>query len=122
MEIYYGVIVFIVGLLIGSFLNVCIYRIPRHESIAFGASHCTNCGKRIKWYDLIPVISFIILGGKCRNFKEKISIQYPLIEALNAIIYLCIYVFFKLSVITFLLCTISSILIVMLMIKLLKKG
>lgn len=109
--------VFIIGLLIGSFLNVCIYRIPRKESIAFGASHCTKCGSKIKWYDLIPVFSYIFLGGKCRKCKDKISIQYPIIELLNGVSYSLIYLLTGLSISTFLLCVLSSILIVAVMIK-----
>lgn len=73
-------IVFIYGLLIGSFLNVCIYRIPRHESIVFTSSHCVSCGTPIKYYDLIPVLSYVLLGGKCRFCKCAISPQYPLVE------------------------------------------
>jgi leader peptidase (prepilin peptidase)/N-methyltransferase len=72
-----AIITFIFGLIIGSFLNVCIYRIPRGESISYPPSHCTGCGKRIKPYDLFPVISYIILKGKCRSCGERISIRYP---------------------------------------------
>ena len=74
----YG-IVFIFGTLIGSFLNVCIYRIPLQKSVATGRSHCMSCNKNIKWYDLIPVFSFIFLRAKCRHCREA-SIQYPLIQ------------------------------------------
>lgn len=90
-------IIFIFGLLIGSFLNVCIYRIPRNESISYPPSHCTSCGTRIKWYDLVPVISYIFLKGRCRNCKEKISIRYPVIELLGGIIFLLLYVKYGLS-------------------------
>jgi leader peptidase (prepilin peptidase)/N-methyltransferase len=72
--------------MIGSFLNVCIYRIPRNESIAFPGSHCTTCGKPIKAYDLIPVLSFLFLGGKCRMCKETISVRYPLVELTTAVL------------------------------------
>lgn len=85
------VFVFVFGLIIGSFLNVCIYRIPRGESIAFPPSHCTNCNTKIKWYDLIPIVSYIILKGKCRHCGEKISIVYPIIEALNALLWVIAY-------------------------------
>ena len=74
---------FVFGLLIGSFLNVCIYRIPKGESIVFPPSHCPKCGAGIKWYDNIPVISYLILRGKCRNCGEKISPIYPLVELLT---------------------------------------
>ena len=72
------------GLCVGSFLNVCIFRIPREESIVTGPSHCMSCGERLKWYELIPVFSFLMQGGRCRHCKAKLSPQYPLIEAANA--------------------------------------
>ena len=68
----YGLIV-VLGLVIGSFLNVCIYRIPKEESIAFPPSHCANCKHKLMPIDLIPVFSYIFLRGKCRYCKEKIS-------------------------------------------------
>lgn len=85
------VIIFIMGACIGSFLNVCIYRIPRKESIVFPPSHCTNCNMRIKWYDLIPILSYVLIGGKCRNCKEKISIIYPLIELLLGVLFVLLF-------------------------------
>ena len=72
------------GLCVGSFLNVCIFRIPREESIVTGPSHCMSCGERLKWFELIPVFSFLMQGGRCRHCKAKLSPQYPLIEAANA--------------------------------------
>ena len=80
-------ICFIYGLLIGSFLNVCIYRIPEKQSVVVVRSHCMSCGKQIKWYDLVPLVSFLILRGKCRYCKAKLSWQYPAVEALNGILY-----------------------------------
>lgn len=91
-------LIFIYGLLIGSFLNVCIYRTPRGESIAFPASHCPKCGTKLKWYDNIPLFSYIFLKGKCRYCKEKISLQYPIVEALNALIYIILFYYFSLSI------------------------
>lgn len=88
-------LIFIYGILIGSFLNVCIYRIPKEESIAFPSSHCPKCNTSLKWSDNIPVFSYIILGRKCRYCKSKISPEYPLIEISNAIIYLLL--FYKLN-------------------------
>ncbi|MCX7921614.1 MAG: prepilin peptidase [Clostridia bacterium] len=76
--------VIILGLVIGSFLNVCIYRIPREESISVPPSHCMNCGTRLKPLDLIPVFSYIFLRGKCRYCRDKISFRYPLIEMITA--------------------------------------
>lgn len=83
--------VVIIGLVIGSFLNVCIYRIPAEESIAFPPSHCGNCKHKLGVLDLVPVFSYLFLGGKCRYCHQKISIQYPLIEILNAALYAAVY-------------------------------
>ncbi|MBD7911682.1 MULTISPECIES: A24 family peptidase [Clostridium] len=86
--------IILIGLSIGSFLNVCICRIPNEESISFPPSHCTSCGYKLKFYDLIPVLSYFILKGRCRKCKEKISIQYPLVEITNAILYVALYIKF----------------------------
>ncbi len=88
------------GAVFGSFCNVCIYRFPREESIIKPGSHCPKCNSPIAWYDNIPLISWIILLGKCRNCKEKISIQYPLIELLTALLFVVIYLKFRLSLAT----------------------
>ena len=85
--------VFVFGIVIGSFLNVLIYRIPRHENIAVVRSHCMQCGYQLKWYDLFPIFSYLFLRGKCRKCKAKISVQYPLVEALNGILYVVVFVF-----------------------------
>ena len=76
---------------IGSFLNVCIWRLPREESIVFPASHCTRCRRAIAWHDNIPVLSFIWLGGKCRRCDARISWRYPLVEALAAVLAVTLY-------------------------------
>ena len=76
-------IIFLYGIVFGSFLNVLIYRLPLKENIATEHSHCMTCGEKIQWYDLIPLVSYIILGGKCRHCKAKISPQYPIIEAMG---------------------------------------
>ena len=86
-----NIIVLILGIIIGSFLNVCIYRIPKGESIIYPPSYCEKCGVNIKLYDLIPVISYMILRGKCRCCKSKISLRDPLIELITGILSLSIY-------------------------------
>ncbi len=92
------IFILVLGLLIGSFLNVCIYRIPRGESIAYPPSHCTNCGNNIKSYDLIPVISYVFfLKGKCRYCGEKISIRYPLIELFTGVVFMLTYEYYGMS-------------------------
>lgn len=75
----------IVGALVGSFLNVCIYRLPRGESVVFPSSHCPRCGASLLPFDLIPVVSYFFLLGRCRRCHEKISWRYPLVEALTAL-------------------------------------
>lgn len=110
-ELEHGLII-ILGLVIGSFLNVCIYRIPLEESIIFPPSHCGICKNKLTPMDLIPVISYIFLKGRCRFCKEKISIRYPLIESLNAILYLIIYLKFGITIITLKYCVLASLLIV----------
>jgi len=79
------------GAIIGSFLNVVIHRYPREESIVFPASHCPNCNVNIRWFDNIPVLSYLVLRGRCRNCKVPISLRYPLIELANALFYLAIF-------------------------------
>jgi len=112
---YYGinvVLIFILGLIVGSFSNVCIYRIPRNESIIYPASHCPKCRSRIQPFDNIPLLSFILLKGRCRNCKTKISIQYPMVELLTGLIYLIIYLIYGLSVQTLIYIILSSALII----------
>lgn len=85
---FVGVSIFLFGLIIGSFLNVVIYRLPRRESVVFPSSHCPSCNASIKAYDNIPVIGYALLGGKCRNCRASISPIYPAVELLVAILYL----------------------------------
>ena len=105
-------LVLIIGLCIGSFLNVCIYRIPKEESIVFPASHCTSCGHELKFYELIPIVSYIFLRGKCIKCKSKISIKYPLIEILNGLLYLLLFIKYGLSFNFVFYCLLVSLLIV----------
>ena len=73
---------FIIGLAVGSFLNVIIYRLPNNKSIVKPRSKCTGCDTQISWYDNIPLLSYVLLFGKCRNCKTSISVRYPIIELL----------------------------------------
>lgn len=98
INIIFGIYIFIIGLLIGSFLNVCIYRIPKGESIAFPPSHCTSCNTRLKFFDLFPVLSYIFLKGKCRYCGEKISPRYAIIEMLTGLLFLGTYLSYGLSI------------------------
>ncbi|NPV88901.1 prepilin peptidase [Coprothermobacteraceae bacterium] len=78
-----GALLFVVGLIMGSFLNVVIYRLPRGENIVHPPSHCPNCGHRLVALDLVPVLSYVFLGGKCRYCGANISLRYPLVELLT---------------------------------------
>lgn len=82
------------GLMVGSFLNVCIYRLPRQESIVFPASHCTTCGHQIAWYQNLPIVSWLALRGRCAKCGERISIVYPLIEAATGALFALHYLWF----------------------------
>lgn len=107
------ILVFALGLLIGSFLNVCISRIPKRESIVFPHSHCPGCGRNLKAAELVPVLSFLVQRGKCRGCGGKIAWRYPLVELLTGVIFIVLYtryagidfllyaIFFSLMVIVF---------------------
>lgn len=98
MSVYYSIVVFIFGLVFGSFYNVVGYRLPNKMSIAFPSSFCPKCNHKLKWYELIPVISYIFLLGKCKKCKNKISIMYPLIELISAILFLVSFLLFGFSI------------------------
>lgn len=104
--------IIILGLIIGSFLNVCIYRIPENQSIVSPPSHCNKCNNRLKIIDLIPVISYLILRGKCRYCKEKVSIRYMLVELLTGILFLLVYNNYNLNIETIYYLILVSILVV----------
>jgi len=82
---------FVFGAIVGSFLNVVIHRYPRDESIVFPPSHCPRCDAPIRWYDNVPILSFIVLLGRCRACREPISWRYPLVELANALFYLAVF-------------------------------
>ncbi len=86
-----SIIFLLFGLIIGSFLNVCIYRIPRRESVAWPGSHCPACGCVLKWYDNIPLLSYLFLTGKCRQCRSHISWRYPLVEAATGLLFAADY-------------------------------
>lgn len=90
-------LVIVIGLALGSFLNVCIYRIPQRKSILLPSSFCPKCGARIRSYDNIPLLSYIILGGKCRDCGAKISLQYPLVELVTSVLLVLAYLRFDLT-------------------------
>ena len=95
-----GAAAFVLGATVGSFLNVCIFRMPRGESIVFPGSHCLSCGTPVRWYDNIPIVSYFILQGRCRRCGTHFSAQYPLIEFMTAALFLCVYLKFSVTLAT----------------------
>lgn len=106
------VMIFIYGLLIGSFLNVCIYRIPLKKTVVKGRSYCTSCNTLIPWYCNIPLFSYLFLKGRCLRCGEKISLIYPAVELLNAILYLLIWMVYGLTIPALFVAILFSILII----------
>ena len=107
-----GVLFVLYGVVIASFLNVCIYRIPQKESVAAGRSYCPNCQHALCWRDLVPILSFVLLKGRCRYCHAPISLRYPVVEALGGVLFLGAYLRYGLSVKAIVFCAIFSLLIV----------
>ena len=105
-------IVFLFGIAIGSFLNVVIIRLPRHESLIKRSSHCMTCGAKIRARDLIPVFSWIALKGKCHNCGEKISPRYPIVETLNGLLYVLTFFVLDINAKAIITCVLMSLLVV----------
>ena len=95
MIFFYSFLIFSLGACLGSFANVCIYRLPKNKQIVSGRSFCPKCKKKIKWYDNLPLISFILLDRKCRNCNKVISTRYFIVELITGIAFLLIYLNFK---------------------------
>lgn len=95
MDLPIFILLFVLGTCVGSFLNVLIYRIPKEEEFVRTPSHCMTCGHNLTWYELIPVVSWLLQGGKCRACGVKLSPQYPTVEALNGIMWLLTAVMFR---------------------------
>lgn len=112
VELLFYILIFLFGIVIGSFLNVCIYRIPNHEDIVKTRSHCMSCGYQLKWYDMFPVFSYLFLRGRCRKCHAKLSMQYPLIEAANGILYVMIMWIHGMTITSVLYCLLVSALLV----------
>ena len=106
------IIIIILGLVLGSFYNVVGLRIPNGESIIKPGSHCPKCNHKLSWYENIPVLSYIFLGGKCKNCKQKISIIYPIIEILTSFLFYISYKIFGLSEEFFISLVISSLVVI----------
>lgn len=112
MEYFWLTYITVMGFVIGSFLNVCIYRIPLHLNIAKGRSFCPSCHTTLKPYDMVPIFSYLILRGKCRKCKAPISVQYPLVEALTGILFLAAFLAHGFTIYSGLLCLFFCCLIV----------
>ena len=95
MIFFYSFLIFLFGVILGSFANVCIYRLPRDKQIISGRSYCPRCKKKIKWYDNLPLISYIFLNAKCRNCDKSISVRYLIVELITGISFLLIFLSFK---------------------------
>lgn len=106
-------LVFIYGIIVGSFLNVCIYRIPLKESVVTTRSHCMRCGYKLKWYDLVPVFSYLFLRGRCRKCGDRISPQYPIIELLNGILWVLTFIYTGINITSLIYSLVISALIVL---------
>ena len=113
---YLAFIIF--GSLWGSFANVCIYRLPENKNVITGRSSCPNCKNKIPWYDNIPLLSFILLMGKCRLCKKPIDLQYFIVELISAISFVSIYYFFGLTLAALLLLILSIFFIIIFFIDL----
>lgn len=109
--IFFYITIFLFGIVIGSFVNVCIYRIPKGEDIVKVRSHCMNCGYQLKWYDLVPLFSYLALRGRCSKCKTKLAAQYPIVEAANGILYVVIVLVNGVNVESLLYCLLTSALI-----------
>jgi leader peptidase (prepilin peptidase)/N-methyltransferase len=89
-ETFFLVVAGLFGLLVGSFLNVCIFRLPRGTSIVWPASACGSCRRELRWFENIPIVSWVVLGAKCARCKAPISLQYPLVEAITAVLFVLV--------------------------------
>lgn len=114
MDILILSILFVLGLCVGSFCNVLIYRIPKDEEFVRTPSHCMTCGHNLRWFELIPVVSWLLQGGKCRACGTKLSAQYPLVELANGLAWLICGLLFRGDWVTVALyCGLSSLLLVL---------
>ncbi len=111
-------LIILIGSLFGSFANVCIYRLPLEKSVVGGRSYCPKCKKKIAWYDNIPILSYLIIAGKCRKCKKIISSKYLIIEFVNAISFLIIFLSFGISITSILLMILALIFLIIFFIDL----
>jgi leader peptidase (prepilin peptidase)/N-methyltransferase len=91
VNVWLAVLLGLLGLIVGSFLNVCIYRLPRRESVNWPGSHCTACNRPLSWYENVPIVSWLVLRGRCRTCGERISVVYPLVELITGVLFVAGY-------------------------------
>ena len=91
MNLWLAALLGLLGLVVGSFLNVCIYRLPRRESVNWPGSHCTSCNRALSWYENVPIISWLVLRGRCRTCGERVSAMYPLVELITGVLFVAGY-------------------------------
>jgi leader peptidase (prepilin peptidase) / N-methyltransferase len=91
VNVWLTVLLGLLGLIVGSFLNVCIYRLPRRESVNWPGSHCTACNRPLSWYENVPIVSWLVLRGRCRTCGERISVVYPLVELITGVLFVAGY-------------------------------
>ena len=112
------IIIIVMGGLWGSFSNVCIYRLPLDKGVVSGRSYCPRCKKQISWYDNIPIFSYLFIQGKCRKCKNKISVQYLIVELLNILSFATVYFFYGISITTVLLMILALVFVIIFFIDL----
>jgi leader peptidase (prepilin peptidase) / N-methyltransferase len=93
-------IITLLGLCIGSFLNVCAYRLPLGESVVHPRSRCTSCGRMLSWFDNLPVVSWVVLGGRCRTCRKPVSWMYPAVEIATALVFVVTYLTYGLTLLS----------------------
>ena len=94
MNVWLAVLLGSLGLIVGSFLNVCIHRLPRRESVNWPGSHCTACNRPLSWYENIPVVSWLVLRGRCRTCRARVSVMYPLVELITGVLFVAGYLIY----------------------------
>ena len=112
MDMYFTIVLFLIGVCLGSFFNVCIYRIPNKKSIVNPPSHCYNCKTRLKPLDLVPILSWSLLRGKCRHCGQKISLRYTLVELLTGILFVLVYSIYGLKIVSLYYIVLISLLVI----------
>lgn len=112
-DIYYEIVTFVIGIAVGSFLNVCICRLPEQGDIVREPSHCMSCGHRLAWYDNIPLVSWTLLRGRCRYCGAAISLQYPLVELANGVLWLVTVMLLGADISAYIYCAVISAMLVL---------